>query len=246
MRNSNVVTDGQHLARARYWAALLGEIADVDAVCILGSVARGQAVKSSDIDLLVVSEKLARPTDLIDAASLDEEGLSLICRTRESFSSLCEAGAIFVLHVRSEGKVVFDREGWLSGELKATESVEPDPLPTFAWAQRQLDRHRGLARFNGIYHFAFARVYSVGRATAIALTVKEGSPCFDKDGPFELVAESRPSLVDPAMRLAELRPFYERMAGKEDVVLPFQHRGAHERMELAINDARALVAEGTA
>ncbi len=77
-RLTNPVADRRRTERrelietARSWAATLPEALGVEAVVVFGSVARGDFNKWSDIDVLVVSDRL--PSDLLVAAAVLGQG----------------------------------------------------------------------------------------------------------------------------------------------------------------------------
>lgn len=221
----------------------LAKRSDVWAVCLLGSAARGDADAKSDIDLLVLTDAETRPTQLLselaDLGSSDK--LSLIVQTRERFSQLTERGALLAVHVHEEGRILVDKAGWLRRQLDATQSTAADPDWTFAWAAREVRRYERIERFNDLYLFALARLYSIGRAVAIALSVKGGTPAFGKDQPFDAARLAFPDFEPQLGRLAALRPFFERAAGGEDVELPFDHHGAGSVVQVAVDDIKRLV-----
>jgi hypothetical protein len=145
------------------------------------------------------------------------------------------------MHVRDEGKILFDRHSWLSEQLNSLAGQKADPSLTYRWAGREVERYRDLARFNGIYHFAFARLYSISRAVAIGITVEKGDPQYGKDEPFSWIAAQFPALTDPAQRLSALRAFREIEGGYDQLSRPFDDRGADVEMRQAVADLEALL-----
>lgn len=225
---------------AREVANQLTRYEPIEAACVLGSVARGEEHPGSDIDLLLIADKPIRPSALY--SKLDgSDSVSLIIHTRESFGRISAKRAIFAIHVRDEGKVLFDRHGWLSGQLESLVGQKADPAPTYQWANREIERYRNLARFNGIYHFALARLYSIARAVAIGITVDKGEPQYGKDEPFSWIAIQYPALADPALRLSSLRAFREIEGGYDRVSPPFDDRGADSEMRQAVADLETLL-----
>jgi Polymerase beta, Nucleotidyltransferase len=224
-------------------AASLRQREDVLAVVLMGSVARGDAIPSSDIDILAITSSGARPTELLSAVkeSCPADRLSLVAESQAHFASLCEQGALFALHVRTEGRTLFERDRWLLNQLTRTRDIQPNPELTFRWAEAELRHYEHLERFNGIFLFVLARMYSIGRAVAIGLTVTDGTPVFGKDRPFLTAARTRPPLRVELERVAALRPFHERVAGKPRSVLPFDHRGADHPVQQAHSDITHLL-----
>ena len=229
-------------ALARGLATTFSKDSAVTSVCLLGSVARGDDTAASDVDLLVVSREERRPTNLLESAGPlgSDPRISLIVRSEELFEHLSLTGALFVLHVRLEGQTLFDRDRWLTDCLQATREVRPDPEATFSWAEGELGRYRDLRRFNGIFLFALARIYSVARALAIAESVRHGRPRFGRDGAFELVQTVHPAIRGEVERLRGLGPFHARAEGKL-VTLPFDYHGATSQVGQALRDADQLL-----
>lgn len=236
---------GRQVTPLADWTKSLAEADEVESVCLLGSHARGDAASGSDIDLLVVTEG-----DGVRASNLtgrlhdaDPTSLSLMVQSRDRFEALARGGALFALHVRREGVVLYDRAAWLKKILRSTRYVKPDPRWTLDWARDQLWAYREPGRFNGIHLFAFSRLYSVGRAVGIAMTVADGAPLFGKDEVFDAVARRRPWLADDAHRISGLRPFRERAEGRPAVPLPFDYHSAESQVMLAVEAIDALLAE---
>jgi predicted nucleotidyltransferase len=207
---------------------------------VLGSVARGESHSGSDIDLMLIALEPTRPSKLYPKLG-GLEAISLIIHTRESFRRLAASRAIFAMHVRDEGKILFDRHRWLSEQLDSLVGQKADPTLTYRWASREVERYRDLARFNGIYHFAFARLYSISRAVAIGITVEKGDPQYGKDEPFSWIAAQFPALADPVQRLSALRAFREIEGGYDQLSPPFDDRGADLEMRQAVADLEALL-----
>jgi predicted nucleotidyltransferase len=218
----------------------LSQQAQIDAVCVLGSVARGESHAGSDIDLMLITHEPTRPSKLYPQLN-GLEAISLIVHTRESFQRLSASRAIFAIHVRDEGKVLFDRDRWLTEQLQSLAGQRADPSSTYRWANQEVARYRDLARFNGIYHFAFARLYSISRAVAIGITVDKGDPQYGKDEPFSWIATELPTLRDPVKRLSALRAFREIEGGYDQLARPFDDRGADSEMRQAVADLETLL-----
>jgi predicted nucleotidyltransferase len=226
---------------ARQLASRLSQDRAITALCLLGSVARGDATPGSDIDILAITTEERRPTELLVQAGEtgSDARMSLMVRSEELFDRLAGDGALFVLHTRLEGKILFDRARWLQECLATTADVPPNPGATIAWAEGELDRYRDLRRFNGIFLFALARIYSASRALAIALTVREGSPYFARNTAFDAVRDWYPQVSGEVDRLRALAPFHARADGKQ-VRLPFDHHGATYATAQALADAGRL------
>lgn len=212
-------------------------------VCLLGSVARGDATHWSDLDLLLINRDGRRPTRLLTELAAEASGLpvSVMVRSALHFKRSAEGGTLFALHIRTEARILFDRNAWLANLLTATADVPVDTGWTLAWAERELALYEHLDRFNGIFLHALARLFSLGRAVAIALTALNGKAEFGKDRPFTTLMERYPVHAPELGRLLELRAFHERANGANGVVLPFDHHDAEDAVLQAVSDVRRLI-----
>lgn len=226
------------------WTKKLAQVDQVHSLCLLGSHARGDAVQSSDVDVLVLLDGGDVPGSVLKSRlSGNTDALSLMVQSRARFESLARDGALFALHVRAEGRIRYDRDRWLERLLADTRDVQPDPSWTLNWAHQQLWAYDDLSRFNGIHLFALSRLYSLGRAIGIAMTVADGAPLFGKDEVFQAVALRRPWLGDEARQIARLRPFRERTEGRQVEDLPFDYHRAEDEVDDAVTAVRALLAD---
>jgi predicted nucleotidyltransferase len=87
-----------------------------DAVMLFGSVARGDAESGSDVDVLVLSEQ--------PAALRERVPLSVTSYSPLHLEMMARHGSLFVLHLRSEGRVLVDRHRKLEEILRLW--VQPD------------------------------------------------------------------------------------------------------------------------
>src|SRR5215203_6506078 len=110
--------------------ARLSQRGQIDAVCVLGSVARGESHQGSDVDLLLIADEPLRPSKLYPELA-ELEAISLIIHTRESFRTLSASRAVFAIHVRDEGKILFDRHSWLTEQLESLDGQRANAALTY-------------------------------------------------------------------------------------------------------------------
>lgn len=84
-------------------------------VVLYGSYARGDSTDASDIDVLQIDD--ARPGRYSDGR------LSAVLYTRDQLLEMSRAGALYILHVKTEGVILRDDEGYVRQVLDAY--VEP-------------------------------------------------------------------------------------------------------------------------
>ena len=213
----------------------------VRAVCLVGSVARGDARPDSDVDLVVVCERPVRElvAGLPDIIR-DDDHLSLICRTPDQVREMAFGGSLFLYHVRTEGKVLHDPDGFLADVFDATARV---PLDTKGEIRRRaagLRHYRHLERFGNRYLFALADLYAIGKGIAVAWCAELEQPTFVKSDALAIVARTRPALRSEIAIIEQLRPFYDTTRGHRAQLLPFDPIGARSEVERAVRAVTRL------
>lgn len=84
-------------------------------VMLYGSCARGDAVASSDIDVLQL-------TDDAQQHHYTAGALSVACYTATQLESMCARGSLFALHLKVEGRIIRDADGSLQAILASYRS----------------------------------------------------------------------------------------------------------------------------
>ena len=95
-------------------AALVDVKPEVQKVILFGSMARGDAVPGSDVDLLVVVTESDRSfLDRMKRYRLSgiPVGVDVFPYTQQEFDKMLEEGNSFIQQALVEGKVLFDRSG---------------------------------------------------------------------------------------------------------------------------------------
>lgn len=206
----------------------------VRAVCLVGSMARGDARPDSDIDLVVLCERPVR--ELVAALPEVMRGgqVSLVCRTLDQIQEMALEGSLFLHHVRTEGKILHDPDGLLAGVFETAATV---PLDTRAEIRRRtagLRHYRHLERFGDRYLFALADLYAIAKGIAVAWCVELGQPTFIKSDALAIVGQVRPDLQAEVATIERLRPFYDTTRGHRAQMLPFDPVGARDEVEQAV------------
>ena len=88
---------------------------NIESTCAFGSMARESADALSDRDILIVSDNVERRRELIDI--WEGKGWSVSAYSPSRLTRLIEAGSLFVQHLKHEGIVLKDENGWLSDNL---------------------------------------------------------------------------------------------------------------------------------
>ena len=145
----------------------------MESVCIFGSSARGKADALSDKDVLVVSDSYERRTAL--RSEWAQKGWSVASYLPARLGAISAEGGLFVQHLKQEGLIVSDPQGWLSCLLNAyqpKESYFSDFIRSIKLLRpldRQLSRRWELlfaadvlyvfVRNAGIYELASRKIY---------------------------------------------------------------------------------------
>ena len=163
-----------------------------EAAALYGSVARGDVEPHSDIDLLVLCRS-GQKRALLDAVhpSLSDKfkRLSLAIYTHEEIEFLERSGSLFLLHLKREAEILFERSDFLStvlSDFRAKPSYRADLAESFALldplrtrvAHSPNDLHRlsyvySLFRVFGVYLLAEKGIYEFSKAKMAASLVQE-------------------------------------------------------------------------
>lgn len=221
-------------------AAVLEQIDGAEAVCLFGSVARGDDNDASDIDLMVIGADVhMRRRSLRNAVPVDlSERVAVLYLTRQELESLFRRRPDFAAHIMIEGIVLVDRTGYFSGVMNG-----PIPPVTRANIDTALERLRlfnDLRRFNDNFLFCFARLYAIGKAVVILSLLHHGQAVFARRGAFTAWRRLNPELSDRANIVERLEPFYLLVRRGRRTELPFAHHGTSDKVTEAVAAIRAI------
>lgn len=211
----------------------LSERRDVDAVLLYGSVARGDAHRDSDIDLLVLGQDadqtIACLRSWVGPADPDRRA-GFAFHTRESFGQLAQEGSRFLVHLRTEGQILFDRTGQLDAFMSGP--WQPVSVDTeIALELRRLENYDRPEIFGGRFLFPLAHVFTIGKAIVMARLAEEGHLEFNRGKAFEAFACRHPALAEDVVLVADLEPFLARTR-RHRAVLPFPPMGGFAESQL--------------
>jgi len=215
---------------------------NVVGLCLVGSVARGDDRADSDIDILVVVRDRQTPNDLLAELPqhLRDTRLSLICESQDALARLAREGSLFLLHARTEGKVVYDPEGLLQSAFRVSAETPLDTSRELRNRVASLRHYRHLDRFGGNFLFALAHLYGLGKGVAIARSVQTGKPTFVKSDALAQLAVRHPELRHDVDVIQRLRPFYDLTRGHRVASLPFSYVDAVDETSQAVEAVRHL------
>jgi predicted nucleotidyltransferase len=238
---STLAHDRTQLAREiTSWFASLPA---VEGVCLFGSIARGEPDEWSDIDLLVVGhDDDLRPTTLLRTlpGHLRGERVSLVCYSKAELQELFDAGSSFVDHIRHEGRVLYDRSGFLGQIVRGAFAPRLNVDEELAAELARLEMYDDLSLFKGNFSFCLAQLYAIGKAVVILGLLAEGQREYSRERAFVAFRRRHPELANEIETVARLRPFYRRVTRREPEALPFSYRGAEVEVERSIDAVRSI------
>jgi len=179
--------------------------AAVCGVVLFGSKSRGDADTGSDTDLAVFASAEC-PEDLVKIKDSMCRAFSDIMTNLSVYSVataelMAAEGSLFLWHLKSEGRVVFQREGWferLLDHLAPYSSVKAErDLDTFAHVLG--DVGSSLRRGESTIFFEAATLFSVLRSLGMIAAALTGNPCFGRLEPIYRTRE----LMGPRFRLVD-------------------------------------------
>ena len=193
----------------------------VEAAVLFGSRARGDSDMHSDIDVAVFVKAADLETlsklkaELVDASPNDNLSLSLYStRTAET---LAQDGSLFLWHLNLEGKVLFERDLWISSLFARLKPYgKSKALRDLGTFEKILNDVRGaLQGAEATVLFEASTMYSILRNSGIIYTHSKGAPCFGRSEPIAWLAEGMgerfPFFESEISKLEALRLVYTRL-----------------------------------
>lgn len=204
--------------------SLVSSVPELLGICLFGSVARGTATQTSDIDLLVVTTNPGlTPSDIRRHLPVDlgQTPLSLACHTPESLERYLHRWSRFAAHLRREGKVLFERDAALSGLL--AHEVPISTREELRAQRRHLRNYEHPERFGNRFLFPLASLYRIGRATTFAILAERAILRFDADQAFSDLSDLYPDRAADVRSIRRLKPFHDLVTRRgTDSALPFE------------------------
>src|SRR5665213_2838485 len=155
---------------------------------LFGSHARGDADCGSDIDICVVVRPMTLEELIKTKSSVEREytdpRVTISVYTEPTAVSMAEAGALFIWHLKTEGKLLKDTGGFsnlLFSQLRPyTGYFEEISI----YRTLLSDVQRTLDEYNMLLEIDLHVLQMVCRNTFVLLTAKEGKPHFGRKGAF--------------------------------------------------------------
>ena len=217
---------------------------DVRAACVLGSIARGDTDRFSDIDLLAVTRDqpglIGARLRRVIPTSINGRPVQVRVLTATTLAELVAERTIYAAHVGRESLPLFDRRGDLRRARKAFgdgTTLAQSAMPL----RRRLALYDDLDFCGGQYLLCLADIYAFARAGAILALGRQGIFEFGRTAPLERLGEVAPTLKLAASFIRPLEPFYLRVRKGSYVPTPFNPQG--EQAQAQATQARNACAE---
>jgi len=208
---------GRALAE-QFAESLDGAVDDVEAILLFGSVARGDASDSSDVDLLVITHHRYRRS-LAPVAFVP--GISPVFHTWESLATARREDWSFLVHLREEGEVLRRRNDRIERELdNISPPATPEVRASLEADLQYLRRYDDLRRFGDSFKFPLSRLFTLAKRVCMQDNTSAGAIAFDRESAFATFADRHPSLQRDVDRIAELWPFAARTQGRRPQLPP--------------------------
>lgn len=207
----------------------------IEAVLLFGSVARGDANPWSDIDLLITSSDPKLTVAELRKVISERNHVSLIHYRTPSFATSCQRYRVFTAHLKKEGVVLFDPDDVLSKMLDSHAITKADVAEEIKLHHAKLAPYRHPKRYNNNFLFCLSHLYSIGKGVIMLGLASRGVLEFNRDAAFERFTTLNPDLAERVATVAQLRPFYRLVSGRNPEPLPFSYHDAAKEMEEAVN-----------
>jgi predicted nucleotidyltransferase len=214
----------------------------IDAICVYGSVARGDATEWSDIDFLVLgSDPRITPERLIKALSRRRaHRVSLIYYPTSVFRELYKSRALFIAHVRQEGRLLYDRAGVLANVFAQPFVPNVDVAEGVRTHLARLRPYDDTTRFGGNFLFCLSHLYSIAKGIIMLGLASKGLFEFNREAAFQAFQRLHPDLEQEIARVFALRPFYNLVTGRRPEPLPYPYHDADRQTREVVADIRTL------
>jgi len=162
-----------------------------------------------------------------------------------AFRGHYENRALFIAHVKKEGKILLDRRGFLREVLAKPFTPVVNIEEGITGHLIRLRPYVDPTRFDNNFLFCLAHLYSIGKGVVMLALADAGALEFDRKRAFKRFTRLHPSLRSQIAAITVLRPFYNLVTGRRPEPLPFSYHRAKRPMRMAVAAIRALAKHTT-
>lgn len=168
----------------------------IESLVLFGSAARGDADEHSDVDICAFvhadshHDLVVLKMAVADNQNVSEESVTIFTVT--SLQIMVEKGALFLWHIRLEGKILQDENDVLKNALSSLEQFEgyAEELAIYSELMRDIDD--GRTEHEGLSHIDLHILFLVIRNVSVLLCFKSGTPNFGRTSAYDAVRSKYP------------------------------------------------------
>jgi predicted nucleotidyltransferase len=221
----------------------LSQVPNVRSIILVGSCARGDISKYSDVDLLLITEAASSRSEIMATLPPEEriKELSLLPYPCKVFTRLYEEGSLFVAHALKEGRVLHD-DGYYAG-LKQTPFKVSKKSLLLQWKmlKQRIRLYDDLSIYGRVLVDCFSHLYSITKNIAVISLAMNGDFSFDKKKALRRFKKSFPQLRGDVSELVKLRAFSLIWSKGASIKEPFPPVDCREKAEICLNRLRRIV-----
>lgn len=220
---------------------------NVRTIILFGSTARDEAIRCSDIDLLLITEQKISKREvkrLIPKSLMPSKKLSLSVYSVEQIHSAYEGGSLFLAHILKEGKVLYD-DGFFK-ELSSSPffiSCSRMRLSLRIFEQR-LEIANNLEMYDKHFVRLFSDFYSMAKGIAFMILANNGQYVFNRKEAFDMLSNKYPDYKQTIKKLQALEPFFIKTHRGVSERLPFDPAVSEEKLEEMKTNLKELITLG--
>jgi len=181
----------------------------ISTVLLIGSYSRGDNSKTSDIDVVVISEAGHSVAEL--NAQLPESSyaqrVSLLPISASIFRTMYRNGNLFARHIVKEGRVIYDNGFLESIKKEMLPESKKDALRALKVAKERLTIYHNIEAFNNYHVYPASRLFSTLRQVVVAGVAIKGEAVFSQGEAVTRFLQYYPETRPDIERLLKLRPY---------------------------------------
>lgn len=197
-------------------------------------MARNDSNYSSDIDLLLIVQEEMKESNIEKMIPENllpkDKHLSLSVYSEDQFTSSYNDGMLFIAHILTEGKVLYD-DGFYKKLCEKPFSVSRSKLElNLKMLRQRLTVSEDLQKFNHLFIAVLSDFFSISKNLAYTLSAINGQCVFSKKKAFKIIAREYTDYRYKIQILKSLEPFYLRNAKGISEPLPFTPIGCEDKV----------------
>lgn len=192
--------------------ALLETVDEIECALLYGSVARGDVESHSDVDILLICKgrKLDGFAAISSALGAQAGKYSFTLYTRKELEFMTKANSLFMIHLKRESVVLFDRSGGFWDALLHKVQAKASYAADFTAALSLLGSLESFVPGAPNQFHRLAHVYALFRVYGVYLLAEHGTFEFSKERMARRLSSLYPDLRLEIEALESLRPLNNR------------------------------------